>query len=99
MTQFNRENQIAKLRKDLAKSRPFVQYWNPVATLLNEHFANMRGYIYKISYSTLAKPYSVAITYSYVDHLTMCKLDRIVSELRPILNAVDIDIYSNGYLK
>lgn len=93
------DDQVAKLRKEFAKQRPFMEYWNPVKTLLDEHFCDVRNGIYKITYSTLSKRPSVTIIYDRVDSLTKYKLDRVISGLKPLLNAVDIDIQCGGYLK
>lgn len=93
------EDQVAKLRDELAKQRPFMEYWNPVKTLLDEHFGDVRNSIYKITYSTLSKRPSVTIIYDRVDALTKYKLDQVISGLKPLLNAVGIDIQRGGYLK
>ena len=93
------EDQVAKLREELAKQRPFMEYWNPVKTLLDEHFGDVRNSIYKITYSTLSKRPSVSIIYGRVDSLTKYKLDQVISGLKPLLNAVGMDIQCGGYLK
>ncbi len=92
------EDQVAKLREELAKPRPFMEYWNPVETLLDEHFGDMRVNIYKITYSTLYKRPHVSITYSKVDASVRYQLDQVIFGLKPLLNAVGIDIYCDGYL-
>lgn len=93
------DDQVAKLREELAKQRPFMEYWNPVKTLLDERFGDVRNGIYKITYSTLSKRPSVSIIYGRVDSLTKYKLDQVISGLKPLLNAVGMDIQCGGYLK